>query len=87
MVKLCVLRAPLVNFVFISFDLFPDIDNKTHSVSDTLINFVFDLLIIGFQYFIIYFPISLFHSPMTAKPMTLPMTDLRNLFIAKDFNI
>jgi len=41
----------LVNFVFKSFYLFPDIDNKSHSDCDTLNNFVFDLLIIGSHYF------------------------------------
>ena len=33
--------------------LFLDIDSKSHSVSDTLINFVFNLLIIGAIYSLI----------------------------------
>ena len=33
--------------------LFIDIDSRSHSVSDTLINFVFNLLIIGVAYSIV----------------------------------
>ena len=33
--------------------LFIDIDSRSHSVSDTLINFVFNLLIIGIAYSIV----------------------------------
>ena len=35
--------------------VFIDIDNRSHSVSDTLINFVFNLLIIGAVYSLIAF--------------------------------
>ena len=35
--------------------LFIDIDSRSHSVSDTLINFVFNLLIIGVVYSIVGF--------------------------------
>ena len=35
--------------------LFIDIDSRSHSVSDTMINFVFNLLIIGVFYSIIGF--------------------------------
>lgn len=35
--------------------VFLDIDSKSHSVSDTLINFVFNLLIIGAVYTLIAF--------------------------------
>ena len=35
--------------------VFIDIDNRSHSVSDTLINFVFNLLIIGAVYSFIAF--------------------------------
>ena len=35
--------------------LFIDIDSRSHSVSDTLINWVFDLLIIGVFYSLIGF--------------------------------
>jgi hypothetical protein len=34
---------------------FADIDSQSHSVSDTLINFVFNLLIIGLVYTVIAF--------------------------------
>ncbi|HMG09858.1 MAG TPA: hypothetical protein VK609_15200 [Mucilaginibacter sp.] len=35
--------------------IFADIDSRSHSVSDTLINFVFNLLIIGLVYTLIAF--------------------------------
>ncbi len=35
--------------------VFKDIDSRSHSVSDTLINFVFNLLIIGAVYSLIAF--------------------------------
>jgi hypothetical protein len=40
--------------------LFIDIDSRSHSVSDTLINWVFDILIVGVAYSIVGF--------FTAKP-------------------
>ena len=43
--------------------VFIDIDSRSHSVSDTLINFVFNLLIIGAVYSLIAFLTS-----RTAKP-------------------
>lgn len=43
--------------------VFIDIDSRSHSVSDTLINFVFNLLIIGAVYSLIAFL-----SSRTAKP-------------------
>jgi len=39
----------------IAVRLFQDIDKRSHSVSDTLINFVFNLLIIGAAYSLIAF--------------------------------
>lgn len=41
--------------IFYSVYTFKDIDNRSHSVSDTLINFVFNLLIIGVIYALIAF--------------------------------
>jgi hypothetical protein len=38
-----------------SISVFIDIDRKSHSVSDTLMNFVFNLLIIGAVYSLIAF--------------------------------
>lgn len=38
-----------------AIDVFIDIDSRSHSVSDTLINFVFNLLIIGIAYSMIAF--------------------------------
>ena len=46
-----ILLAGIVYAVYV----FIDIDNRSHSVSDTLINFVFNLLIIGAIYSLIAF--------------------------------
>lgn len=35
--------------------VFIDIDNRSHSISDTLMNFAFNLIIIGAVYFVIAF--------------------------------
>ncbi|MEO8398563.1 MAG: hypothetical protein ABI550_01980 [Ignavibacteriaceae bacterium] len=45
----------MILFVAIAYSvyLFIEIDSHSHSVSDTLINFVFKLLIIGVVYFVI----------------------------------
>ena len=40
---------------FYAFYLFIDIDRRSHSVSDTLINWIFNLLIIGVLYTLIGF--------------------------------
>ncbi len=42
----------LVGFVYAVY-VFIDIDRRSHSVSDTLINFIFNLLIIGAVYSLI----------------------------------
>jgi len=39
--------------VVLAVYMFIDIDGRSHSVSDTMINFVFDLLLIGLIYTII----------------------------------
>lgn len=41
--------------IFYAVYTFIDIDSRSHSVSDTLINFVFNLLIIGAIYSLIAF--------------------------------
>ena len=45
----------LIGGVAYAVYVFIDIDSRSHSVSDTLINFVFNLLIIGSVYSIIAF--------------------------------
>ena len=46
---------------------FIDIDNRSHSVSDTLINFVFNFLLIGLAYTIVAY----FTEKKQAGPLTL----------------
>ncbi|MBD1363564.1 hypothetical protein IDJ77_07060 [Mucilaginibacter sp. ZT4R22] len=45
---------------------FVDIDSRSHSVSDTLINFVFNLLLIGLAYTIVAY----FTEKKPASPLT-----------------
>jgi len=41
--------------VFVVIYFFVDIDSRSHSVSDTLINFVFNLILVGLCYTLIAF--------------------------------